>query len=721
MVAVLDRVQEHARRADFFLGEGVLLEQRRRLASLPPGAPLPERWRLYLEVATAELRLGNEERALHALSQARGLLGQQPAGAIHPAFLVEQAFREGVANMRLAETLNCCQQNTPQSCVLPLEGGAIHTRPEAALRAAAAFAEVLANSRPESKVHRTARWLLNIAYMATGRYPDEVPEEYLIPEEAYRSSVPFPRFENVAATLGLDTFNLSGGAIVDDFDGDDDLDVLTSTWDTAGQLHYYRNAGDGTFTQATAEAGLTGLRGGLNLEQADVDDDGDLDVLVLRGAWLQAAGQHPNSLLRNEGDGTFVDVTFEAGLGDVHRPTQTAAFADYDLDGDLDLYVGNETTTWPPSGGVDEDGAGGAYLNASSHVAPSQLFRNDGEGRFTDVAREAGVENLRWSKGVTWGDYDGDGDPDLYVSNYLGPNRLYRNEGDGTFTDVAETLGVTGPIRSFPTWFWDFDNDGDLDLYVSAFAALVSDVATHALGGEPAVELSALYLNDGTGRFTDVARSRGLTVPDLTMGCNFGDLDNDGFLDFYLGNGDPEYETLMPNRMWWNRGGERFVDVTYAGGFGHLQKGHAVAFADLDNDGDQDIYQQMGGAFPGDAYGNVLYENPGFGNHWLTIQLVGVDSNRSAIGARLRAEISEAGQRRSVHRHVNSGGSFGCNPLRQTLGLGKASRVEVLEVTWPSSGAVQVFRNVPVDRVIRIVEGQDAWEPVPVSRTDLGG
>src|SRR5262249_32351413 len=155
----------------------------------------------------------------------------------------------------------------------------------------------------------------------------------------------------------------------------------------------------------------------------------------------------------------------------------------------------------------------------------------------------------------------------------------------------------------------------------------------------------------------------GLDDVTVTMGSNFGDLDNDGFLDMYLGTGFPEYEGLVPNKLYWNRGGKRFADVTTDAGMGHLQKGHAVAFADLDGDGDQDVFAKMGGAFKGDPFGAALFQNPGFGNHWIGLELVGTRSNRAAIGARIRCEIHEQGATRSVYKHVNCGGSFGANPL----------------------------------------------------------
>jgi hypothetical protein len=191
------------------------------------------------------------------------------------------------------------------------------------------------------------------------------------------------------------------------------------------------------------------------------------------------------------------------------------------------------------------------------------------------------------------------------------------------------------------------------------------------------------------------------------MGSNFGDLDNDGFLDFYLGTGYPDYEGLMPNVLYHNEGGRRFADVTLDSGMGHLQKGHAVSFADYDLDGELDVFEQMGGAYPGDRFPDALFQNPGFGNRWLTLHLIGVRSNRAAIGARIRVEVLEKGQRRSIYRRVNSGGSFGCNPLRQTIGLGPADAIERLEIYWPTSDIRQTFSTVPMDAFLRVTEGSD--------------
>ena len=183
-------------------------------------------------------------------------------------------------------------------------------------------------------------------------------------------------------------------------------------------------------------------------------------------------------------------MTFEAGLGEAHYPSQTAAWSDYDNDGDLDLYVGNE---WTPM-----------------LAAPSQLFRNNGDGTFTDVAAAAGVANRRRAKSVVWGDYDGDGLPDLYVSNLGEKNRLYRNTGQGTFVDEAPRLGVAEPNWSFPAWFWDVDNDGLLDLYVATYTARIEHLAASALGRPANIELQRLYRQTDGGGFEEVSERYGL-------------------------------------------------------------------------------------------------------------------------------------------------------------------------------------------------------------------
>lgn len=634
---------------------------------------------LHEQIIQSTLRLGNVEEAIEHVRRAESLM-ESPDTNISEASRTAALIQHAIAYLRLAEVQNCVHCRTGESCILPIQGSGIHEKTEGAEQAVERLTEALARE-PDNLV---AGWLLNVAHMALGSYPDEVPEPFLIGPEKFSDRTEFPRFTNVASEWGVDTMSLSGGAIADDFDGDGTIDLLVSDWSTSGTLRIFFNDGRGGFVERTEEAGFVGLYGGLNMVQADYDNDGKLDVFILRGAWKAEQGRHANSLLRNIGNGRFRDVTRDVGLADVHYPTQTAAWADYDLDGDLDLVVGNEDF-------------------------PCQLFQNDGKGQFHDVARKAGVENNRYTKAVVWGDYDNDGYPDIYVSNYDAPNRLYHNNRDGTFTDVAEQAGVEGPLKSFPAWFWDVNNDGALDLFVASYPMDMAQLAAEYYGQPVNAEADRLYLGDGSGNFREAGQAMGLSRVTDPMGSNFGDLDNDGYLDFYLGTGAPPFEFLVPNVMYWNRGGTAFEEITFSGGFGHLQKGHAVAFADFDNNGNLDVFQQMGGAYPGDAFGNALFRNPGFGNHWITVQLVGTASARSAIGARLRLNLEEDGQPRSIHRWVNSGGSFGCNPLRQHIGLGSAHQIESIEITWPATGKIQTLRGVDIDQAIRITEGEEGF------------
>ena len=199
----------------------------------------------------------------------------------------------------------------------------------------------------------------------------------------------------------------------------------------------------------------------------------------------------------------------------------------------------------------------------------------------------------------------------------------------------------------------------------------------------------------------------------LPMGSNFGDIDNDGFLDIYLGTGRPSYSYLMPNVLFRNDGGRRFEDVTAATGTGHLQKGHGVAFADWDRDGDVDIFLEAGGAAPGDRAHNVLFQNPGYGHHWLTVKLVGTRTNRAALGAKIRVDLpGPDGAVVSRYRTITAGSSFGGNPLACTVGLGRAKAIRALEVSWPTSGTRQTFRDVPIDRAIEITEGRPEFRPL---------
>lgn len=362
--------------------------------------------------------------------------------------------------------------------------------------------------------------------MALGEYPEKVPELYRLHAlPGGDAEAEFPTFKNIAPALGIDQFGMSGSVVVDDFTGDGKLEIITSSWDPGKGLTLYQLDADGNYQDRTEAMNLEGISGGLNIRPADFDNDGDLDLLILRRAWLEGAGKIPNSLLRNDGVNAggvvqFTDITFAAGLAEVSYPTSTAEWADLDLDGDLN---------------------------------------------------------------------------------------------------------------------------------------------------------------------------------------------NNGYPDIYLGTGSPNFGGIVPNLLLMNEGGEKFIDRTAASGMGHLQKGHGVSFTDIDGDGNLEVFEQMGGAFPSDQFFDAVFENPGFGNHWLEVRLKGVTSNSYDIGCRVWAVITEDGAERSVYTWLNSGGSFGANRLIAHLGLGKAEQVDRLEVFWPMTGITQSFDNIDVDQFIVVTEGEKKW------------
>jgi hypothetical protein len=590
------------------------------------------------------------------------------------------------AMLRLGEQENCLANHNADSCLFPLVPNAYHRLP----RGSRGAIELLNEQLSKNPKDLSARWLLNIAYMTLGEYPDKVPGQWVVPSDCFASTHSMPRFPNIAGELGLDSEGLAGGCILDDFDNDGLIDIVKSSWALDGQLRYFHNDGNGRFTERTREAGLTGLVGGLNILQTDYNNDGLLDIFVLRGAWLEKEGRMPKSLLRNNGDGTFTDVTEEAGLLSLH-PSQTAVWFDYDGDGWLDLFIGNETLD-------------------STDPDPCQLFHNNHNGTFTECGAACGLAVQGFVKGVTCADYDHDGRPDLYITTRNGGNRLFHNDGPNAsgqwrFSDVTRRAGVSDPQHSFSTWFFDYDNDGWEDIFVSGYAVQnVGEVAADYLGQPTQGALTKLYHNNHDGTFTDVTAAAHLNHVLLTMGCNFGDLDNDGWLDFYLGTGNPDLSMLIPNRMFRNAEGKYFDDVTTATGTGHLQKGHGVGFADLNNDGAQEIYAVIGGSYPGETYRTAVFFNPGNSNHWIKLKLEGTRSNRAAIGARLKVTVATIAGPRQIYKTVNSGGSFGCSPLRQEIGLGNASKILDVEIDWPGSGVHQSLKDLDLDRCYRIRE-----------------
>lgn len=659
---------------------------------------------------------------------------------------------EASALYQIAEDRNCLELGSGASCLLPVGPETVHEAPEFARAARDRFLELL--ERNPNRV--SARWLANLSNLLAGDLPETIPASLRLPAGALlpREGVAFEPWPNLGPRVLPSGPDLAGGAVIDDFDGDGDLDLISSSMDPCAPFRALRRTGNGTFEEVAADWGLENQLGGLNLIHADFDDDGRLDLFVLRGAWFGGEGRTRNSLLLNrtapDGQPRFEDVTVAAGLAYPAYPTQSAAAGDFDGDGDLDLVIANEAAdiVIDPSQASNQVRSGyPLQLFRNELKAPS---RNDAAGsrstnlRFTDIASASGLFERGFSKGVAWGDVDNDGDLDLYVSNF-GPNRLFLNEGTRDaprFRDVAADMGVTGgDRRTFATWFFDFDQDGDLDLFTASYNVPSEVIAGNLLGlhltapdwsgrpdrlrSNPLIFRNVTTEQEGPG-FRPASEELGLDFPVLAMGANFADLDNDGDPDIVLGTGMPDISAVHPNVVLRNEGGTRFTDITFASGMAHLQKGHGVAFGDIDRDGDLDLFHQLGGAFPYDHFDNALFVNPtrsasrpetgtdarteapGF----VVLRLRGRSDNHYGLGARIRLEVRDGQTRRTIHTQVGSGGSFGGSSLEQVVGLAAATAIEQLEVTWPS-GATQIVTGLEPGSTYEIVQGEERARPVP--------
>ncbi|MGO4771707.1 FG-GAP-like repeat-containing protein [Flavobacterium sp. W22_SRS_FK3] len=606
-----------------------------------------------------------------------------------------------IAYMRLGEKQNCVNHHNPESCIMPIQKNGVHIIRQGSQKAIEIYTKLL-NINPNDY---ESRWLLNIAYMTIGGYPLEVPKQWLISNlNRDNSDYSIKPFIDVASNVGITNRNMSGGVIIDDFNNDNYLDIITSDWSLDGIMHYYQNDKKGKFIDYSKKSEIGRFKGGLSMIQADYDNDGDTDIFVMRGAWMHQFGRQPNSLLRNNGDGTFTDVTIKSGLYS-EFPTQAGNWNDFNNDGYLDLFIGNESS--------------------ANESYPSELYLNNQDGTFTNVAKEAKCDILSFIKGVTSADYDNDGDIDLFLSGMNKRKILLKNTGlkNGIpqFIDVTDQAGLAGiNVMTFPTWFWDYDNDGWQDIFVCGYefdGAVARQIAMDALNIPNESSKMYLYHNNHDGTFTNESEVSGLSKTVFAMGANFGDIDNDGFLDMYLGTGNPDYKSLIPNKLFRNMGNGKFTDVTFSARVGNLQKGHGVALNDLDNDGNTDIFIEVGGAYIGDSFYNSLYLNPGQNNnHWIKLKLEGTDSNRSAIGTKVKVSFRENGVSRSVYRILNSGGSFGASALRMEIGIGQAKMIDQIEITWPKSRKKKIFRNIKPNQYLKIIEGEKDFSKLNIKK-----
>ncbi len=531
--------------------------------------------------------------------------------------------------------------------------------------------------------NKRARYWLFLAAQRMGGYPDDVPQSM---QEKVRAgwSQPKVEFEDVAAEIGLDKTAGCRGTAVFDFDGDGYLDIVVAC--AHGGCSVYHNNGDGTFTDVSVGSGLDECVNTFAVIVGDYNNDGFDDLYITR------LGFYPGDsvLYRNNGDGTFTDVTKESGAG-CWGASFSAQWVDYDCDGNLDLFVCSNL------GGIFE------------RSTPNRLFHNNGDGTFTNVSTEAGIDTLTPTIGACWGDYNNDGYPDLFVSSAMGRSKLFRNNGDGTFSDVSREAGFDN-INIGTVAFWcDYDNDGWLDLVQYTWSPEEHVLETLFTGEGPAEgQPMRIYHNNGDGTFTLKTRELGITGCFGTMSGSFGDFDNDGHVDFLLGNGDPHMNRTEPAIILeYDETDGQYKNVTFAAGLPYSGKGHGANMADLGGDGRLSLIMASGGAYPGDLLTMSVFRPRSLPANYLNVRLVGTRSNRNAIGARVKLEAGG-----TCRHHLVSGGTgFGCLPYEQHFGLGKSDNVDSIEIWWPS-GLRQRLENLPVNTTIRIVEGMQEWQEV---------
>ena len=514
-----------------------------------------------------------------------------------------------------------------------------------------------------------------------------------------KAGIQFQHFNGATGEKHL-VETMGGGAAFFDYNNDDYLDIylvngapLTEkTADVLPTNYLYRNNGDGTFTDATldTETGDTGY--GIGCCIGDYNNDGNRDLFITNFGH--------NVLYRNNGDGSFADVSQQSGIAGESLFSAGCAFADYNNDGWLDLIVVNYVMlNLDDAPDCSQDGIPAYCRPEDFPPAPDYLYKNNGDGTFTDVTQEAGITLHGRGLGVVWTDTDNDGWLDLYIANDRDANFLYHNNGDGTFTELGELHGIArnehgDAESSMGIDTADYDNDGDLDLILTHYQA----------------ETNTLYQNDGNGVYWDMTAQCRLGEPTLlplAWGTNFGDFDNDGWVDIFFAIGHlhdniEKFEEVgnykQPNQVLFNQGNGLYRDISSICGEGlQIEKSsRGSVFGDYDNDGDLDILI-MNIADTPDLLRNVTPTK----NNWLSIKLIGQKSNRDAIGAKVTLHFGDT--KRLIE--VKSGGSYlSHSQFRLQVGLGTVEKVDRIVIKW-QNGVQDVIKNVECNQRLTIEEG----------------
>jgi len=675
-------------------------------------------------VATLPIQLPLSFATLGLQEALRLVYGLQILGGSAPSFIAEiaEVFLDGPVYLQL-EYMTQLRRLQAHVRAAPEDGAAWHELGRycmkcgmyhdaaAALTVAAGFPALRASSLSQRAVanYRAARYAdavrdavdsltlephqprahywLWLAAGHLGGYPPTVPPALRVEMAAGRGETAL-RYDSVASEVGLDKTGEGRGIAVFDYDGDGHLDVLVAA---SGGCSLFHNNGDGTFTDRSVGSGIDTCVSSFAVTVGDYDGDGKPDVFITRQGFLEGA----SVLYRNNGDGTFTDVTAAAGLSG-WMSTFCANWADYDCDGHLDLFVGSNLN--------------GLF----GRKVPDRLFRNNGDGTFTDVTAAAGILTPWSTIGAAWGDFDNDGYPDLFLSSAFGRSQLFHNNGDGTFTNVSAEAGIDAPCFGSVAFWCDYDDDGWLDLVQYVWCEHEDMLQSLREGAGPADRALRIFHNNRNGTFTNVSADLGVTECWGSMSGNAADLDNDGYVDLVLGNGGPQVATCGPPLVL-QFDGRRFRNVTFTAGLPRFGKSHGATIADLAGDGRLHILLASGGFYPAEPMPLEVYRPRARLGNYLNLRLTGVRSNRDAIGARVRLVAGG----RTQHRLVSGGSGFGSLPLEQHFGVGAATSLEAVEIDWPSRARQRIV-NPPVNATIGVVEGVEGFTVIRRADDHLG-
>ena len=621
-------------------------------------------------------------------------------------------FWLALSYMRQAEAENCLSQLSPSGhphqpaspshatnhhhsklCTLPLTQ--FHDKKSFSQTSAQLFQKLLSDYSPDNHLYQ---WLLNLSYMTIDGFPDQVPPEYRVNtkfistfygQESIQAekNYKFLIFEDRARELGVDTHDTGRGVAVEDFDKDGYLDIVTGG--SFQDVKYYKNNRGTHYINQTDAVGLKGITQPFVITAADYDNDSWIDLFFCRpfDHFL---------LFRNNQDGTFTNVTQSSGLLDSKPDTQIAAtwipaWGDVDNDGDLDLFLAQWALKLPFVKGI-----------MGLPRMDSKLFLNE-HGRFVDQTRAYGLHAIvadRYYIGATFGDYDDDGYADLFLSSPVRNSNVLLRNVKGQRFENTHLIRRTEP--GFVAAFVDVNHDGKLDIFQGGFGDAHTNTAQAVFGEHVSTYQSGhstIHVQMPSGHFDERNDFFRGNMPMSTMGASYGDLNNDGCYDFYLGTGNPEGWFILPNLMYI---GERdqttctgyMTNISMLNGFGTLQKGHGIVFFDFDHDGDQDIYSSLGGMWPGDRWPNQFFVNQSQLNHqWVKIRLRGRQTNHFGIGATIHVKARNArGQPILRYHYMHNTTGFGSAPYLAHIGLLDASRIDLVTVDWPGSKQTKTYQ-----------------------------